>query len=613
MIERLFPCGLTVALVFALACKVLGQIVAPAEVPDSLRLRIVIPADGDTVAFEQIRYAGSAAPGSAVRVQGERTRVHPSGAFAGIVPLEPEENLIVILAEDALGTVADTVRIFRQPPPEAFPVRPTHIDPTSVRPSSDMYLAAGELLDVQFVGSPGGIAVFSLEDVVENVRMIEVPAAEAGGLPGVYRGVVRIPYVREWRARPVKFKLRGVDGRTVKVESAGKVRILSAALPLVGVMVDSATLVRNRADGVLLAEVPAGVEMEVIGESGDELRVRLAESVEGSLPGTSLRLRPPGAPLRTAAIGSIGSLEVGDWVELRARMSHRAPFRIEQSLNPSMLVVYFYRAQHVDDWITHLPRSDVIHLVERRHESKDIAVLRLELNQTQPWGFFGEYRGNEFRLRVRKTPQFSNDPEAPLKGLIIAVDPGHGGENRGAVGATGLEEKTVNLKYAMKVADLLQAEGATVIRTRTTDTTMTLGERVRLARDANAHLFVWLHNNSVGLATDPLRVRGTSTYYTIPQAMPVAEAVYARLLDLGLHPFGKITSSFLVTRQTSMISFLVEGAFLSHPEDEMLLMDDHFLSRLAVAVVEGIKDFVRQQPAAEMETNGRMAPESDGH
>ena len=156
-------------------------------------------------------------------------------------------------------------------------------------------------------------------------------------------------------------------------------------------------------------------------------------------------------------------------------------------------------------------------------------------------------------------------------------------------------EKDVNLSYANTLADLLERAGARVVLTRTTDSTMTLKERVDIARAANAHIFCWLHNNSIGGASNPLAVRGTSTYFTVPQNQRLSEVIYDRLLDLRLDPFGHIQSSYYVTRQTDMLIVLVEGAFMSHPHDEMLLLDDNFLDSLAKAVFLGLEDFCREQ------------------
>ena len=137
----------------------------------------------------------------------------------------------------------------------------------------------------------------------------------------------------------------------------------------------------------------------------------------------------------------------------------------------------------------------------------------------------------------------STQPDSTLKKVIITIDPGHGGKFEGAVSATGLFEKEVNLEYAARVAGLLRAEGAAVFMTRTQDTTMTLRSRIDAARAVNSHIFISLHNNAMVVYTEPLRPRGASTYYTVPKSQEIAKDIYHRLLDLGLEPFGRVSST----------------------------------------------------------------------
>ena len=137
---------------------------------------------------------------------------------------------------------------------------------------------------------------------------------------------------------------------------------------------------------------------------------------------------------------------------------------------------------------------------------------------------------------------------------------------------------------------MLENAGAEVVLTRSADTTMFLSPRVQIARDAGAHILVWMHNNSTGLSRPPLDVQGTSTFYTNIQGLPFSQAVYPHLLELGLEPQGIVHRSYYVTRQTYPVIYLVEGAFLSHPDDEIFLMESENLRRLAAAVYEGLRD-----------------------
>ncbi|MFQ5824432.1 MAG: N-acetylmuramoyl-L-alanine amidase [bacterium] len=570
-------------------------------IPNSVRLRLIFPVDGDTINFSQVRYAGSALPTAIVWVQGGETKVYPSGAFVGLVPLEPGANQISFSVEDSLGFLSDTLHIFREPTTLTYAERPTRINPMHIKPEADVYLSPGDIFEIEFLGSPGGQAFFSIDKIAKNFKMMELSTKDTNGIRGWYKGFVRIPNIINYKPKPVEFKLKGKDRRTLKVKSKGKIHILSELLPLVGVTVDSMNLIRTKPDGEIWMELPRGIRMQIIGERDGVKKIKLAENVVGYISSASLNPEPLGTPLPRATVGSISSLADWDWVQVLVNLSERVPFKIEQLLEPSALEITFYRAQQAPQWITYPLDDETIRLIRWRQQSSDIFVLRIDLNQKQQWGYYGRYVGKRFKINIRKTPKLSIAPDSLLKGLVITVDPGHGGKFKGAISATGLQEKNVNLKYAMKVADLLQAEGATVIRTRILDTTLTLQDRITMAQQAQSHIFISLHNNSIGPATDPLVPRGTSTYYTVTHSQAIAKAVFSQLLKLGLNPYGRISSTYFVTRQTSMITFIVEGAFMTHPEDEMLLMNETFLDDLAQAVVEGIIDFVMAQLPAKVE------------
>jgi len=513
------------------------------------------------------------------------------------VPLNPGWNVLRFIAEDTTGRQEDSLRVYRVPPPQTLPETPTTVDPTTLEPKADVSLLPGDYLEVRFRGSPGGTGTFEIKKLLKNVPMTELPPPEAQGLRGVYYGIARLPSKEKFKPVPVIFKLKGQDGKTVKAESNGKLSLLSETVPLIAeTMPDTTTLLRSALPGgAIVAALVGGVRLQVVGRLGEMYKVRLAEGVTAYAPVSLLRTLPSGTPLPRATVGGISSAIVGDWVRLQIAIDRRVPYRIEQSLEPPALELTLYGAHQGSEWTTYPANDTTIQLIQWSQPAEEIYKLRVLLNQKQQWGFDLRYVGTQLWLEIRRSPKFALPPASPVAGLTFAVDPGHGGKELGAVGATGVQEKDLNLKYATRLAELLETAGAKVVMTRRDDRTMTLAERVKIAREANALIYVWCHNNSIGEATDPLAVRGTSTYYTVPQAQAIAWEVYPWLLRQGLEPFGEIASTYFVTRQTAMVTFLVEGAFLSHPEDEMLLMDDRFLDCLAGAVFSGIEEFLKER------------------
>ena len=84
----------------------------------------------------------------------------------------------------------------------------------------------------------------------------------------------------------------------------------------------------------------------------------------------------------------------------------------------------------------------------------------------------------------------AQEPIAPLTGLLIVLDPGHGGDDRGVCHfESDLIEKEINLDLALRLQEQLEKAGARVLLTRADDTFVSLDERARIANDAEAHLF----------------------------------------------------------------------------------------------------------------------------
>jgi N-acetylmuramoyl-L-alanine amidase len=178
----------------------------------------------------------------------------------------------------------------------------------------------------------------------------------------------------------------------------------------------------------------------------------------------------------------------------------------------------------------------------------------------------------------------------------VALEAGHGGpDNLGAVGATGVPEKDINLWTVQALQANLQAAGAQVHLVRAGDDVITLRERARSAMDSQAHVFISVHANSVDTTGGVLRVGGVSHYYKHANGRDLAAAFQRRLLvATGLPDYGLI-GNFNYTPMrlaTWLPSLLIEQAFVSHPGEEAQLLDPAFRARTAQGVRLALQDFM---------------------
>lgn len=194
-------------------------------------------------------------------------------------------------------------------------------------------------------------------------------------------------------------------------------------------------------------------------------------------------------------------------------------------------------------------------------------------------------------------------PPDLMAGLTIVVDAGHGGKDTGAIGYSGTYEKDNNLAVALLLADIIRSEGGNALLTRSSDTfpsgtndTMTdLEARVNIANEANADLFVSIHNDAFTDST----VGGTSTFYSstnpvYAQSRIFAQAVQDELVkELGLNDRKVKDAAFYVIRHTTMPAILVELGFISNPDEEILLGSPDFQKKAAGAIYQGILNYMK--------------------
>ncbi|MHA7581184.1 N-acetylmuramoyl-L-alanine amidase [Paenibacillus vandeheii] len=175
---------------------------------------------------------------------------------------------------------------------------------------------------------------------------------------------------------------------------------------------------------------------------------------------------------------------------------------------------------------------------------------------------------------------------------VVVIDPGHGGKDPGATSITNKPEKEYNLALALKVQALLLNEpDIELVMTRDGDTYPTRPERVQLANQLNADVFVSIHGNNV--ESSP-QATGTETfYYQRSSSKELANIIHQRLVKaMGLKDRGVKNGNLEVIRDTTMPAVLLEVGFLSNVMDEELMSSDVVQMKAAQAIADGIKEYL---------------------
>ena len=179
-----------------------------------------------------------------------------------------------------------------------------------------------------------------------------------------------------------------------------------------------------------------------------------------------------------------------------------------------------------------------------------------------------------------------------LENITIAIDPGHGGRDPGAIGVGGLREKDVVSDIAYDVAEILKQLGAHVILTRSDDREIDLDPRVQIAERANADLFISIHANSISLERPD--VNGLETYY-YSSGFQLAEAIHDAILrQLNMSDRGVRQARFYVLRTTSMPAVLVETGFVTGAQDAQNFANPSWRFQMAQAIADGIMQYAQR-------------------
>jgi len=550
------------------------------------------PADSDTVNSAHYRFGGWARDTSAVlMIANDTIPIFSSGSFVGLFDIEPGWNSFQFSYSTDTCQIDSTINLFR-PLPFDPDLPSTQIDQSSIIPKRNITIYRPDRLIVRFQGTTNGSAQFKIPSVTGGyLPMSEIISPATGDGTGVYEGSYQIYADDKCRNKPVLFKLKGPDGNTVKLKSIGRVSISMTKQPVLLETNWNTTLVRHAPNGEILMILPAGIMLEGLADLGRYWKVALSNQRICYVTRRAVTRLPSGRDLPQAGMYGISTKVDSGWLSIRFNLTEQVPFKIVQSTVPQKLAIYFYHTRFLNEWTVYADSCPLIDHYEWVAEDDDVLRFDIYLNTNQQWGYRGYYEDNRFRFDIKIPPELN--PANPFEDLTFILDAGHGGKHLGAVGPSGITEKDVNLVYTQYLGKLLQERGANVIPTRQVDTTLQLYERMIIARESEGDIFLWLHNNAPGSSRNPMDVSGTSTYYTSPQNWPFARSVFPHLVDLGLEPFGQVHRTYYITRQTDMIIFLVEGAFMSHPEDELFMLSDDNLQRLANAVLLGLEGHLK--------------------
>ncbi len=199
------------------------------------------------------------------------------------------------------------------------------------------------------------------------------------------------------------------------------------------------------------------------------------------------------------------------------------------------------------------------------------------------------------RYTKKRVSNFSELPNVKQNKYLVVIDPGHGGQDPGAIGIGGIRETDVVLEVSKIVEKLLSEKGVKVSLTRGNEVDLDLSPRVSLANKINADIFVSIHANaSRGKRRD---INGLETfYYRGWRGRLLAKKIQKQILRVspGSPDRGVKQGRFYVIKNTRMPAVLVEIGFLTGRLDARRLEKTTHRRRLAYAIAKGILEYLNK-------------------
>ena len=226
-------------------------------------------------------------------------------------------------------------------------------------------------------------------------------------------------------------------------------------------------------------------------------------------------------------------------------------------------------------------------------------TLRLDLQKRSVFmGYKAWYNGDgDLVLQFNNPPRVSG---SDLSGVVIVVDPGHGGSDPGATGfLRDYPEKAVNYLMSAALTSELRARGATVHMLDTYGNNVTLESRVRQARNIDPHLYISMHANSAVRSS----ASGAEVYYFNDYSYGLAYYLAPNIAGaMGNANRGVKSGLYYVTRDSQFPSVLCEIGFMSNQSDYYKLISADYQNAVAYGIANGVSSYLQSIATASTAT-----------
>lgn len=534
--------------------------------------------------WESYFVTGTAVPGLSILANGEE--IQPAnGLWGHLVPLAYGTNKFTF----SQNGVSQTVTIVRNEPASG-PI--TAIRAGSAYPGNPEVVLEGRALKLSCTAPAGGTVTASIGGLSATLQ----PAgAGKEGDPVVYQGQLNVAALgnagQVTDVGPVTYRL-SYDGGQSAQQSAGRVYVAGMGSTPVARMKLFGTMVNASAadDGEYAAILRQGCVDVITDNAGGYYGLSLGGYILKSA--VEIETGPASAVSQVSGV----TLQKTDKGEKLVISGTRRP-SYKGTLTEDSLTV---NVRNLSGWPSQSLSSTLCTAIDAQQNSDGSVTITFRFHQNARiagWDVLFDGDTNDMSIYLRQKPTIDWNSATPLSGVTIALDPGHGGSDPGAMGVpgtTGPAENLLNLANSYALRSRLTAMGADVhILQENTDSS--LDQRLALSQKYDADLFISSHHNSLSETVDSNSVSGVEVYYWNDWSGAFAQKIGNNLSAQTGRKLRAVTQSwYRVTMMYACPAVLVESGFVCNPSEYGNLANEYSMYRYANAVTDAVLQYLAE-------------------
>lgn len=565
-------------------CQAIRSIYQMRDNPEpSIPVSFSRPLENLRTSYSKFYLCGASDPEKPLYLNGEPVKNRSiQGYFGVLVTLAYGDNTFTI----SQGASSDTRVIHRIKPEPEKPMQSADIPQSSAYPQKQEYRAPGEKVTLSCKAPVGSTVTVEL-----NGKTYKMTAGKSSNSTGLYAVTYTCTYtLPTYTGTPRVIDLgapvykMSYKGTTKTRKAPASIGVIMDGAPYYAVVNgDSAYTYRSPdTDGGGYHELHGGMVDFVTGLTGNFARLSNGQYILKSSVNITSEISTP-------VIESAEYIPGDLWDTLKLKTTGLPAAYISSDSK----AVKIHVSAGSKAGTPALPENPLFSSLSAA-DKKAPAQYTLPLKDSQQMeGFIIEKteQGLEIHFKHRV---YAEKGDKPLTGITIMVDPGHGGAETGAIGPLGLKyaEKDMNLDNGFRLKAELEALGAAVLMTRTTDVDLSLADRLKASKEAKPDMFISVHANAMPDNEDMNQYFGFSTYHREEHSRSLAQIILDHTTTaLGRKNRGIHQKNFYVVKGTWAPSMLIECGFVPNPVEFEWLTDDAAQQKLMKTIAQAIVNY----------------------